>query len=465
MNLKRREVLNIGASLGALTFFPYYNVVARAESHQKLVAKKGSIQLAPPEYQKTEIWGYNGVAPGPLIRVKQGDQLSRVFVNELPQESSVHWHGIHIENSMDGVSGLTQQAVTPGNSFTYEFNVPDAGTYWYHAHHNSIEQVGRGLYGTLIVDENEQIDIDREEILVIDDWRIDPETGQIYSNFNNAHDRSHAGRIGNLITTNSNFGYKLPVKQNERIRFRLLNVANARIFSLGLSGLNGWIVAFDGMPVLKPIQFPKSISLAPGQRIDLVADVVAESGEVADIVSIEEDQGFSIVSLNVEGRDSVKARTAPNPLPPNPSAKLTKLEDYREIEFRMEGGAMAKLGSVILDGQEKTPREIAQQNKFWAFNGIVGMTDAPLATVSIGETVLMTLKNETSFSHVIHLHGMHFRIVTQDLTLGEFRDSILLSAGESKQIAFLASNPGNWLLHCHMLAHSVSGMKTWINVV
>ncbi len=465
MNLKRREVLKFGVSLGVFTFFPNYNERASAGKHQKLVAKTGSVQLAPSEYQKTEIWGYNGLTPGPLIRVNQGDQVRQEFVNELPQESSIHWHGIHIENSMDGVSGLTQEAVAPGNNFTYEFNALDAGTYWYHSHHNSIEQVGRGLYGTLIVDENEKIDIDREEILVIDDWRIDPETGQIYSNFDNGHDRSHAGRIGNLITTNSAFDYTLSVKQNERIRFRLLNVANARVFSIGLSGLIGWIVAFDGMPVSKPIQFPKSISLAPGQRIDLIADVVAESGEVADIVSNEDDHGYSLVSLNVEGKNSSKVRPTPHSLPPNPSAMLTKLDDYREIEFRMEGGAMARLGSVMLDGQEKTPREIAKQNQFWAFNGVVGMTDTPLATISIGETVLMTLKNETRFSHVIHLHGTHFRSVSNELNLGEYHDSILLSAGESKKIAFLANNPGKWLLHCHMLAHSISGMKTWINIV
>ena len=465
MNFRRREVLKLGASLGATTLFPNYDVAADAGLHHKLIAKRGFAQLAPSEYEKTEIWGYNGVVPGPLIRVKQGDQLIREFVNELPQESSIHWHGIHIENTMDGVAGLTQKAVVPGDSFTYEFTTPDAGTYWYHAHHNSIEQVGRGLYGTLIVDESEQIDIDREEIVVLDDWRIDPDTGQIFSNFDNSHDRSHAGRIGNLITTNSNYEYALPVKQNERIRFRLINVANARIFTIGLSGLNGWIVAFDGMPSSKPIPFSKNISLAPGQRVDLITDIIADPGEVADIVSVEDNQGYSLVSLNVSGKSSSKARVTPASLPPNPSAKLNKIDSYREIEFRLEGGAMARLGNVLLKDEEKTPREIAQLNQFWALNGVVGMTDTPFETISIGETVLMTLINETRFPHVIHLHGMHFRIVTNDLNLGEYHDSILVPVGETKQIAFLANNPGKWLVHCHMLAHSNSGMMTWINII
>ncbi|EAQ22967.1 multicopper oxidase, putative [Roseovarius sp. 217] len=136
---------------------------------------------------------------------------------------------------MDGVAGLTQAAVEPGESFDYDFVVPDAGTYWYHAHARSIEQVARGLYGALIVEEAEAPEVDREEVLILDDWLLDPETAQINPDFTSAHSRSHAGRMGNFVATNGQYGLAIDVRQNERLRLRLINAANARIFVVDIA--------------------------------------------------------------------------------------------------------------------------------------------------------------------------------------------------------------------------------------
>ena len=150
---------------------------ARATSvFETLEAMPATVQLAPDGYPATDIWGFGGTAPGPTLRVAQGARLQQRFINNLPQASTVHWHGIRIDNAMDGVPGLTQDAVAPGESFDYDFVVPDAGTYWYHSHNQSVEQVARGLYGTLIVEEADGPDVDRDEVLVLDDWLIDPET-------------------------------------------------------------------------------------------------------------------------------------------------------------------------------------------------------------------------------------------------------------------------------------------------
>ena len=161
-----------------------------------LIAQESDVQLLPGDYGKTSLWCFDGSSPGPEIRVAQGGRVQRRLVNRFSQGTSTHWHGIRIDNAMDGVSGLTQDAVQPGDAFDYDFFVPDAGTYWYHAHNRSLEQVARGLYGALIVEEAEALDIDREEVLILDDWRINPETAQIQNDFGAPRDLSHAGRLG-----------------------------------------------------------------------------------------------------------------------------------------------------------------------------------------------------------------------------------------------------------------------------
>ena len=163
-----------------------------------LNASVADVQLLPETYGKTTIWGFDATSPGPEIRVRQGARVQRTLTNDLPQATSTHWHGMRISNAMDGVAGLTQAAVPPGASFEYDFVAPDAGTYWYHAHNRSFEQVARGLYGALIVEEPEPLDVDREEVLIFDDWRIDPETAQIDSEFGASHDMSHGGRLRKL---------------------------------------------------------------------------------------------------------------------------------------------------------------------------------------------------------------------------------------------------------------------------
>lgn len=193
-------------------------------------ARVAEQQLAPAGYPKTEIWGFEGQVPGPEIRVRQGERVVRRFSNRLPQSSSIHWHGLRLGNSMDGVSGLTQDAVMTGRTFDYDFVAPDAGTYWFHSHTQSVEQVARGLYGALIVDEPEAPDVDQDVTLVLDDWLLDTTSAQIDPDFASPHDRSHAGRRGNLATTNGTYGFSASVKTNERLRLRLINAANARIW-------------------------------------------------------------------------------------------------------------------------------------------------------------------------------------------------------------------------------------------
>ena len=248
IRISRRTFASGLVGMAAAGGLPLLAPPARADT-PTLEARAGSAQLVP-DYPATPIWGYEGRVPGPVIRVRQGERVRRRFVNELPQASTVHWHGIRIENVMDGVPELTQAAVPPGGSFLYDFVAPDAGTYWYHSHNRTWEQLARGLYGALIVEDADGgPEVDRDELLLIDDWRLTPEA-QIDQRFGAMGDRSHGGRLGNWVTINGVSDWRREVRRHERLRLRLANAANARILVLELHGLadarRAWLLMQGG---------------------------------------------------------------------------------------------------------------------------------------------------------------------------------------------------------------------------
>ena len=428
-----------------------------------LTAQKASVQLAPEGYPATPVWSYGGTLPGNTIRARQGDRITRRLVNDLDVPTSVHWHGIRIENAMDGVAGLTQDPVPPGGTFDYDFAVPDAGTYWYHAHTNSMEQVARGLSGPLIVEEADAPDVDRDEVLMLGDWLLDPETGGFVEPFDHPMMMSHGGRTGNLVGVNGRFDFGLTAKRHERLRLRLINSANARIFQLRLQGIAGWTVALDGMP-LDEAQETTEIILAPAQRVDLIADITAEEGAPAALLMAVDDGWQALVEVTVSGQSARATRDAPQPLPPNPKTALPDLSQARRLKMAMEGGAMAGMESAIYEGERRDFRALIDRGQFWALAGQAGRSETPFADLSTGEVVRLKLENRTAFPHAMHLHGMHFRDVRADGSMGPLRDTILSIPDQPLEIAFTADNPGKWLFHCHMLAHAASGMITWINI-
>ncbi len=160
MTFNRRQFLAVAAAAAVLP-----RTGRAATDIPAIEARPGHIRLVPPdvgEYSETEVWGFDGGVPGPLIRARQGDVLQRRLLNSLPQPTAVHWHGLRIPNAMDGVPGMTQDPVKPGEEFLYELPLKDAGTYWYHSHNQSTEQVARGLYGVIVVDEADAPEVDQE---------------------------------------------------------------------------------------------------------------------------------------------------------------------------------------------------------------------------------------------------------------------------------------------------------------
>ncbi|MDE0334442.1 MAG: multicopper oxidase domain-containing protein, partial [Defluviicoccus sp.] len=261
--MNRRQFL---ASSAACALLP---ATARARA-MRLRAEPVSVRLLPDEegLGPTAMLGFNGRTPGPELRVVEGGRVSVAFENGIERPSAVHWHGIHIDNAMDGVPGLTQDAVPPGATFEYDFAAPYPGTYWYHAHHRSWEQVAQGLYGPLIVEERDPPKVDRDITVVLDDWRLTPD-GALHPSFGNRHDFSHAGRLGNYGRAFFSAG---TVRKGDRVRLRLINAATARTFRVRIGGGAGKIVAQDGMPLAAPEPIGEPV-LAPAQRTDIVLDV------------------------------------------------------------------------------------------------------------------------------------------------------------------------------------------------
>ena len=177
-------------------------------------------RLVGAAYPATDVWAYNGRVPGPELRFRQGERLRIEVENALGVDTTVHWHGVRLPNAMDGVPNLTQPPIAAnGGRFTYDFALPDAGTFWYHPHLGAAEQVARGLYGALIVEERDPPAVDRDLAWVLSDWRLDREA-RMRSDFGNFMDASHAGRIGNTVTVNGALGESFAVRAGERIRLR-----------------------------------------------------------------------------------------------------------------------------------------------------------------------------------------------------------------------------------------------------
>jgi FtsP/CotA-like multicopper oxidase with cupredoxin domain len=254
---------------------------------------------------KTPVWSYNGLIPGPLIRGKVGTTMIIDFTNRLKEPSSIHWHGLRIENAMDGVPGVTQDPVEPGENYRYRLRLEDAGTFWYHPHFNSSEQLERGLKGVLIVEESERQPWSQDWVWLIDDWLLQKD-GTIYPHFNTGRDLMHDGRWGNVLTVNGKYQPEYTAKPGERVRLRLINGANARIFSPHIQGISATVIAVDGRPVSKFFTLDKFV-LSPGNRIDLDVKIPEQAGGKTFTVEDRFARGaFQLASIKVLQSVAVK---------------------------------------------------------------------------------------------------------------------------------------------------------------
>lgn len=431
--MNRRQFL---ASVSAATVLPLPGVAG--QTPLTLKAQTVTQQILPEGEGATTMLGFNGSMPGPEIRLKRGARASIEVENGLQEGTAVHWHGIRLENRMDGVPMLTQEIINPEESKTYSFVPPDAGTYWYHSHYISQEQVARGLMGPLIIEDDTPPDIDHDITVLLSDWRLN-EDGSLVDEYTDMHSVAHAGYMGNFARA---FLSEDTVKKGDRVRFRLINAATNRIFPLTLEGVTGSVVALDGMALAQPRPLTDLV-LAPAQRADLIVDITGSVG--FDMMSRQ--GAYRLADLEVSGTNTVRKVSPISPLAPPHLPEPDKPSQH--LTLTMMGGAMGgRHGGANI----------------WSFNDVSDLPADPFGKFERGETVRLTFANDTAFPHGIHLHGHHFYEVTPDGSLGDLRDTTLVAAGESRDVLCVFDNPGRWLIHCHMLSHAIGGMRTWVEV-
>jgi len=468
--LCRRHFLQASAACSlAMLARPVFGAdrpAAPDESAIALCPSPARVRMVGDEFPKTGVWAYNGIEPGPVLRVPQSMPFRATVENGLAESTTVHWHGIRLPNGMDGVPNLTQKPIQPGERFAYAFTPPDAGTFWYHSHDDSLIQMGRGLAGALIVEETDPPQVDRELLWTIQDWRLTRDA-QIAPGFNNRMEAAMDGRVGNTVTINGCVPDAVRVRAGERIRLRLLNAAIARIMALRVEGHRPTIVALDGQPC-EPHQPPDGrILLGPAMRADLMLDMQGEPGRSYEVVDDFYDRlAYTLVRLEYDEASPMRSHPADAPmhLPSNPVPR-PDLKTASVHEVQLQGGMMGGMrmggGMMGMGG-----------NAAWAINsqsmtgdGSPGMP--PLFEIARGRSCILDVRNDTAWWHPMHLHGHSFQVLDRD---GKpephdvWGDTVLVRPRERVRVAFVADNPGDWMFHCHVMEHQVGGLMTIIRV-
>jgi FtsP/CotA-like multicopper oxidase with cupredoxin domain len=332
----------------------------------------------------------------------------------------------------------------------------------------AFEQVGRGLYGPLIVEEREPIQVDRDATWVLDDWRLLPDA-QISDDFGSFMDASHNGRVGNTVTVNGRILETFAVRAGERVRLRLINAANARIFGLEFQGHRPRVIALDGQPVEPHEPAGGRVVLGPAMRADLLLDMPGSPGDrftVADTFY----RGLEYRLLDLVYEDAPPLRGGPLDAPLRLSANTMPEPDLvtaERHEVSFGGGMMG--GMMNSGGMMGGMMRGMQHSGIWSINGVAatGHVMEPFLRLQRGRSYVLVMHNDTAWHHPMHLHGHAFRVFARDgqpTRYQEWQDTVLMVPRERVEIAFVADNPGDWMFHCHILEHQAAGMMGVIRV-
>ncbi len=470
MTLTRRQFLLAGAATAVCPKIAFAKEIRASGSLvDRLVPGPMSAELLGGG-KTTSVWAYNGVVPGPAFRLRPGEEIKTVLENGLDRPTTVHWHGMRVPNGMDGVPALTQPPVNPGGTFHYAFKARNPGTFWYHPHFQSAEQLDRGLHGVIVVEDENPPDVDRDLVWVLDDWRLDPK-GQIVDDFGDLHDASHQGRIGNTATLNGRVPEAFELRRGERVRIRLVNVANAWIFGLKFGGHLPRIIAYDGHAVAPHAPADAVVVIGPAQRVDIVLEANGSPGERFEVTDrYYRNRTFKLLDL-VYADAPLRANPRPPlaPLPP-PDLPEPDLSNAIRHQIAFTGGAMGGMRSARFRGEETDIRQLARQGKVWAINGVVASRhDEPaMIEMRLGHSYILEFVNDTAFPHPVHLHGHPMKVLMSEdkkPSRPTWRDTLLMAPRTRATVAMVADNPGRWMLHCHIPEHQEAGMMAVVSVV
>jgi FtsP/CotA-like multicopper oxidase with cupredoxin domain len=410
-----------------------------------LEARLATLEVKPGV--KTELWTYNGSVPGPILRAKKGDRLLVHFTNHLPEPTTVHWHGLRVPAAMDG-SEMMQDPVPPGGSFDYSFELPDAGTYWYHPHINSSAQVGYGLYGAVIVEDPAEPKLGDDLVLVLSDLSLEDD-GSLSPGDDNGWFGDYFGREGALLLVNGKLRPKLKGRVNVPQRWRVINAARSRYQKLTLPGQTLMRVASDG----GLIESPKALSdlvLAPGERADVIVSPSPQPDGPMMALLLDYNR-FNVTNVQppvpIFSFDVVP--DGPLAAPPLPAKlrDIAPIDTTGALQRTVELMEMEDGGESVLGINGKTTAHAGHGEMFYAH---------------VNTTEVWELNNATDYVHPFHLHGFFFQVLEVDgqpWTRHEWKDTFTLRPHQKARIAITFDDrPGTWMFHCHILDHADLGM-------
>jgi FtsP/CotA-like multicopper oxidase with cupredoxin domain len=399
--------------------------------------------------RKISAWGFNGSVPGPTLRANKNDTVIVKVKNELREPTVIHWHGIQLSSDMDGTDSV-QRPIAPGEEFEYRFVVPDAGTFWYHSHQNEAKQMERGMYGALIVEEENELVTDYERVLMIDDMKLTSENEFKVGNALSRWIERHDGREGNTLLINGKENYEIQMNAGQTERWRFINASSARYFRLFLGGRKFKLIATDGGLLEYPVEMTE-LMIVPGERAEILVGPFADG------------ESFKVESLKYNRMTMFKAERGTYATVKVFRAKPSKLfipERLRTIEplasrdYPVNRRVTFSVGASLNNGID------------FLVNGERHNDDKP---VSVGELQVWEVRNTSLMDHPFHLHGFFFQVLEIDGKAPQYlswKDTINLKPRSSVRIAWMPdARPGQWMYHCHILEHHEAGMMGHFEVV
>ncbi|WP_017977137.1 multicopper oxidase family protein [Actinopolyspora halophila] len=400
--------------------------------------------------------------PGPLLRATAGDRVQVRVRNQLPEPTTVHWHGLAIRNDMDGVPEVTQPPIPAGEEFTYEFIPPDPGTYWYHSHGEL--QRGRGLFGALIVDDpRDPGDYDVEFLLVLSEWLGQRTPRQVLDELRGgeAHSQNdgHAEQSSSAVLGPDAGDVRYPcylingrprgdpetfrARADQRARIRVINAAEDTTFHVALGGHTLTVTHTDGQPVTP--RNTRSILVGMTERYDCL--VTLDDGVFPLVASAEgkDGRGFALV------------RTGSGNAPP-PDARVRELDPRPLLATELRAAESARLAPRQPDRTLTAELGGNMQQYVGRINGRSYPDHEPLV-VSPNQRGRLVFANTTMMPHPMHLHGHFFTVGTPDGT-GPRKDTVISLPHQRLVVDFETDNPGQWFTHCHNEYHQAAGMAS-----
>lgn len=456
------------------------------------------------------LYSFNTQIPGPLLKVTQGDTITVDFTNNLDQETTVHWHGLRLENKNDGVPHLTQDPVRPGETFQYTLTFPDPGVYWYHPHVREDYQQELGLYGNIFVTPKQRDyfnPVDHEAFLFIDDILL--EHGDIFPYSAERITQTLMGRFGNTYLINGQPNYTFPATQGDIIRFYLTNAANTRIFNLSIPSTPLKLVGSDGGSY-EYERFVDSLIIAPSERYIIEFSFETPGTYmfthttpfgttplgtiiISENISPSSPTDFTILHENRYVQEDINAYRAYFDKPIDAEFRLSV--DVTGMMQHMNTMPCHQMpdGSWMGDCGEKETTTRLQHVENIEWEDTMPMMNLPSTDETVkwliidartgkqnmdiqsswkkGDKVKIRLFNDPQsahpMQHPIHFHGQRFLVLAENGVQNTnlvWKDTVLVPVGTTVDILLDASNPGTWMAHCHIAEHLHSGMMTTFTV-